>query len=416
MGIYTTVCDAEIKQKRDYKFFNRLITGCLGLQIVVAAALTALGAANGSRSAVTVFGAINTVIAGFLTYLKGTGLPNRLKYFQHEWGKIREYIEQKERDFAFGQPGVSVNEEIQTIRQMYDDVRADVELNTPDRFVSVRGIGRNGPLTISQPGALSQPPVAFNPDSYISNGKSWLNEKETLANTAAIKVQGQAQGMFANLGHLKEVLEDKVKDIAHMEKEIESNGRNMVHEKKHSILGQIQSAVKEVQHLGQEIEQKAKEAAHEKELEARHAVDQSQQAARAGLAQQKEALNAQRDAINASIVAKRLEADNAIQVSSDAARDGFTQQRDAVGNVLAEKQHQAERAIDQSTDTARAALAQQRDALNAGLAQQRDALNTGLSQQQDALDHGLTQQRETLNTSLGGSERLVQSRPDVPHQ
>ena len=209
---------------------------------------------------------------------------------------------------------------------MYDEVRADVELNTPDRFVSVRGIGRDGPLTISQPGALSRPPVAFNPDTYVNNGKNWLNEKETQVNTTANKAQSQAHGMFANLGHLKEVLEDKVKDIAHMEKEIESNGRNMVNEQKHGILSQIQSAVKEVQHLGQEIEKKATEAAHEKELEARHVVDQSQEAARAGLAQQREALNAQRDAVNASIVAKRLEADHAMQGASDAARAGLTQQ------------------------------------------------------------------------------------------
>ncbi len=74
--------DNEIKQKNTYKMFSRLINGCLGLQIIVAAALTALGAADGSRKAVTVFGATNTVIAGFLTYLKGSGLPGRLQYFQ----------------------------------------------------------------------------------------------------------------------------------------------------------------------------------------------------------------------------------------------------------------------------------------------------------------------------------------------
>lgn len=33
MGIYTTVCDHEIKCKRNYKSFSRLINGCLGLQM-----------------------------------------------------------------------------------------------------------------------------------------------------------------------------------------------------------------------------------------------------------------------------------------------------------------------------------------------------------------------------------------------
>lgn len=56
---------------------QRLISVALIMQLIVAAALTALGAADGNHGAVTVFGGINTVIAGFLTYLKGSGLPNR---------------------------------------------------------------------------------------------------------------------------------------------------------------------------------------------------------------------------------------------------------------------------------------------------------------------------------------------------
>ncbi|KAF2095916.1 hypothetical protein NA57DRAFT_43740, partial [Rhizodiscina lignyota] len=129
MGIYATVYDLEIKSKRQYKLFSALISGCLGLQIIVAGALTALGASNGSHSAVTVLGAINIVIAGFLTYLKGSGLPNRLKYFQHEWGKVREYIEQRERDFSCSHTDISVHEEVNIIRRMYEEVRADIEAN-----------------------------------------------------------------------------------------------------------------------------------------------------------------------------------------------------------------------------------------------------------------------------------------------
>lgn len=83
-GIYATVVDNEIKQKKTYKFFSRGINACLGIQLVVAATLTALGASSSSHGAVTAFGGINTVIAGFLTYLKGSGLPGRLQYFQHE--------------------------------------------------------------------------------------------------------------------------------------------------------------------------------------------------------------------------------------------------------------------------------------------------------------------------------------------
>ena len=125
-----TVCDQYIKSKRNYKWFAILINSCLGLQIVVAAALTALGAANGSRGAVTVFGAINTVIAGFLTYLKGSGLPNRLKYFHHEWAKVKEYVEERERDLSSPHNNIDIHAEIAIIRTMYEQIKADIEVRS----------------------------------------------------------------------------------------------------------------------------------------------------------------------------------------------------------------------------------------------------------------------------------------------
>lgn len=65
------------KMRRKYENFTVLINVALVLQLIVAAALTALGASNSNHRAVTAFGGVNTVIAGFLTYLKGSGLPNR---------------------------------------------------------------------------------------------------------------------------------------------------------------------------------------------------------------------------------------------------------------------------------------------------------------------------------------------------
>ena len=134
LGIYARVVRNEQTAKIGYKYFSWLINGCLGLQIVVAAALTAMGAAGASRSAVTVFGAINTVIAGVLTFLKGSGLPNRLKYYQTEWKRVREFIEQRERDF--GRPGCDLDlyAVVGMVESMYEEVKVDLEASTPDRF------------------------------------------------------------------------------------------------------------------------------------------------------------------------------------------------------------------------------------------------------------------------------------------
>lgn len=93
-----------------------------------------MGAGGARRSLVTVFGAINTVIAGILTFLKGSGLPNRLKYYQMEWRRIREFIEQRERDFS--QPGndLDLYAVVAMVEAMYDEVKHDLDISTPERF------------------------------------------------------------------------------------------------------------------------------------------------------------------------------------------------------------------------------------------------------------------------------------------
>ncbi|KAF2654860.1 hypothetical protein K491DRAFT_599913 [Lophiostoma macrostomum CBS 122681] len=147
LGIYNRVCHREQEAKRGYKFAAFLINGCLGTQIVVAAALTAMGAAGSNHVGITAFGAINTVIAGILTYLKGSGLPNRIRYYENEWKKVREYIEQRERDFSRPDCRLDVYEVVRAIESMYEECKADVQSNYPDNYISVGDIRNRSMLT-----------------------------------------------------------------------------------------------------------------------------------------------------------------------------------------------------------------------------------------------------------------------------
>lgn len=165
LGIYTRVVANEAKAKKGHKFYSWLINGCLGVQVIVAAALTALGAAGASHSAITAFGAINTVIAGVLTFLKGSGLPNRLKYYHTEWKQIREFIEQRERDLSRPGCDLDVYGVIGMIEKMYEDVKKDLEASTPDRFAGfgiskkqVEGAGKDSAFNLPrvEAGGLSE--------------------------------------------------------------------------------------------------------------------------------------------------------------------------------------------------------------------------------------------------------------------
>jgi SMODS and SLOG-associating 2TM effector domain len=81
-----------------------------------------------------------------LTYLKGSGLPHRYKHQQNQWAIVREYIEQRERDFYLERCTLEVNEVILIIERMYKDVRSGMEASMPDDSMAQgkRGKEREG--------------------------------------------------------------------------------------------------------------------------------------------------------------------------------------------------------------------------------------------------------------------------------
>jgi uncharacterized protein YdhG (YjbR/CyaY superfamily) len=192
IGLYARVVQSEQKSKDSFKVFSAVINACYFLQIIVAAALTALGAANANNKAITAFGAINTVIAGFLTFLKGSGLPGRLKYFGSEWKKIREYIEQRERDFSRQGCTLNVHEVVNTIEQMYANTKREIEMNTPDSYNSVSNL---------RAGAAN-------------SGLGVIPEKTRVIDDSKIEgIMGKLKGLESTIGSFKSRIQEGVRDM-----------------------------------------------------------------------------------------------------------------------------------------------------------------------------------------------------------
>jgi SMODS and SLOG-associating 2TM effector domain len=151
-GIYPSVVYGESYSKWAYHLFETVVTSCLILQILLAATLTALGAASSSHIIITAFGAVNTALAGTVALLKGQGLPNRLRQDWNSWRDLRDCIEEKEREIGCGKPGVDVWAEIKIIEDRYEAVRKNQEKNRPDMYThlpdkdndSSSGDGTNG--------------------------------------------------------------------------------------------------------------------------------------------------------------------------------------------------------------------------------------------------------------------------------
>lgn len=137
VGTYKRLVETLSKRRLEYYFTASFINICLFGQIVVAAALTALGAAAGSHVLITILGSVNTVIAGVMTYLKGQGLPDRLLEDANGLRRVREYLEQVERQLMAEDSTLDVEAEARIIYDMYNQVRKNAENNVPSNWKSL---------------------------------------------------------------------------------------------------------------------------------------------------------------------------------------------------------------------------------------------------------------------------------------
>ncbi|KAL9077020.1 MAG: hypothetical protein Q9161_000653 [Pseudevernia consocians] len=162
IGIYNRVATEEHKAKLQYYASALVINACLLSQVIFASALTALGAGSGSHTQITALGAANTVIAAILTFTKGSGLPNRLRQYQCTLRKVREYIEQRERDFAQLDCQLDLDHEMKIIKEMYEQARQNDENNDPGTYHNpTTASTANGPLStkalVNEPSSILSP-------------------------------------------------------------------------------------------------------------------------------------------------------------------------------------------------------------------------------------------------------------------
>ncbi|AEO55364.1 hypothetical protein MYCTH_2299111 [Thermothelomyces thermophilus ATCC 42464] len=217
LGLYARVVHAEQTAKDQYKVFSVVINACYFLQIIVAASVTAMGAANANNKAVTAFGAINTIIAGFLTYLKGSGYPARFKYCADEWKKVREYIEHRERDFSLEGCTLDVYEEIDNIREMYELTKRDIEVNQPEAYnaksASGGGGGGGGVARFDRGSKLR----SFDETVRKLKGRAGLaaDALESRSSTMAAKVRSLEDSPDKMTKHIEKTAEDGGEDAAY---------------------------------------------------------------------------------------------------------------------------------------------------------------------------------------------------------
>lgn len=97
-GLYRSVLHARQAAQWNYYFMSTLHNTCIILQLLLGAALTALGSSasmSGTHGlSITLLAAANTVNAGLIALFHNSGLPNRIKQDCNEWAKVEMVLEE----------------------------------------------------------------------------------------------------------------------------------------------------------------------------------------------------------------------------------------------------------------------------------------------------------------------------------
>jgi hypothetical protein len=192
-SLYARALQRRRNQSYIYALTATLTNGLLLSQVVLGAALTGLGASDSSRVLITVFGALNTIIAGVIAFLKSRGQPLRARMFRDDLDRVVDEIESSAvmwLGISSGVHGydaidtdelVTVRSEVARLTRLYDRAVKANTTNDPDLYAA-GGPGdfhhaalrqrpeQSAPVVAPQPidppvqAPVIQTPVAIEPD------------------------------------------------------------------------------------------------------------------------------------------------------------------------------------------------------------------------------------------------------------
>ncbi|WYZ35165.1 hypothetical protein EsH8_I_001441 [Colletotrichum jinshuiense] len=106
LGIYAATIAAHRRFRTIRILVTALVYTCHAAQLIIGGVLTAMGPSAGThRVGITVLGGINTVVAGVLTWMKGQGMPDKLRRKETDFRRLQDWIEETEALVVLGSVG-----------------------------------------------------------------------------------------------------------------------------------------------------------------------------------------------------------------------------------------------------------------------------------------------------------------------
>ena len=185
--LYARAVRKRRAQNFTYNFTSALSNTLILAQVILGALLTALGAMASSYRLITIFGVVNTVIAGLVAYLKSRGQPMRARMFRDDLEEVVDEIEDSRVMWMAIKHGVhgydeidvddkvSVRSEVARLTKMYEDACKKYAESNPDMHgkAGAKGEGRSlkARPVAAKPGANPAPGPAENVDILKKDDK-----------------------------------------------------------------------------------------------------------------------------------------------------------------------------------------------------------------------------------------------------
>lgn len=168
-SLYARATRHRKMQSYTYTFAAALTNTLLLSQVVLGAAVTGLGASNSSHILITVFGAMNTVIAGLVAFMKSRAQPMRARLFRDDLERIIDEIENSATmwlgisrgihgyDAIDTDSAVTVRSEVARLTRLYDRAVKTNTLNDPDAYGNGTGLDAHVVAKLKDSGAGAAP-------------------------------------------------------------------------------------------------------------------------------------------------------------------------------------------------------------------------------------------------------------------
>jgi len=150
-SLYGRATGLKKTQNRVYQITATVSNSLLLAQVVLGAAVTALGASASSHILITLFGATNTIIAGVVAYLKSRGQPMRARMYRDDLERVVDEIENSEVMWLgiskhmhgysdIDDKEVTVRSEVARLSRLYDRAVKSNTFNNPDMYMATSGL------------------------------------------------------------------------------------------------------------------------------------------------------------------------------------------------------------------------------------------------------------------------------------